>query len=69
MTHRIFVCFFRDGEPLYASVARSRTESISLAIAFFGVTWKALKDRGIRCMAASLSATMSEHLKRNGEGK
>lgn len=55
MTHRIFVCVFRDGEPLYASVGRSRTESISLARAFFGVTWKTLKDRGIRCGEAEIT--------------
>jgi len=45
---------FKDGEPMRLSLSRGQKSSIALARRYFGVPWKALKGRGMRCVQVTI---------------
>ena len=51
---------FKDGEPMRLSLSRGQKSSIALARRYFGVPWKALKGRGMRCVQVTIETPNAE---------
>lgn len=65
-----WLCFWREGAPVFASLAGSQKGSQRLAKNVISATrWKECKDRGIRCCKVRISTPTSDGASRQQIGQ
>lgn len=45
-----YALVFKDGEPFINSISHSKKKTIKLAKDYFGLSWKEIKNTGMRCV-------------------
>lgn len=45
-----YALVFKDGDPFINSISHSKKKTIKLAKDYFGLSWKEIKNTGMRCV-------------------